>query len=68
MLSSMQVLQGNLVSKMFFLFLYSDEQWKVASSYMMDLFVLNSHQSDGKRPEITRLPQSSGILQSGFIY
>jgi len=28
----------------------------------MDLFVLNNSHSDGKRPEITRLPQSSGIF------
>jgi len=33
----------------------------------MDLFVLNNHQSDGSRPEITRLPQSSGIIQSFLI-
>jgi len=28
----------------------------------MDLFLLNNHKRDGNRPQITRLPQSAGIL------
>jgi len=28
----------------------------------MDLFVLNNRHSEGKRPEITRVPHSSGTL------
>jgi len=38
-------------------------QWTVTSYFlMMDLLLLNNPKSDGKRPQITRLPQSSGIL------
>jgi len=44
-------------------FLCSSEE----SGCTMDLLILNNAKSDGKRPEITRLPQSSGILHCSHI-